>query len=108
MIFSLVVGILLGALSVLFVVQNTGVVTITFLDWQIVSSLPVVLFLAIIGGIVMTLLVLLPSVIRGDFYLSTIKKEKRQLEEELANTKKTLADVASRPIHVDAVIAEQA
>lgn len=108
MIFSLVVGILLGALSVLFVTQNVGMVTITFLDWQMTGSLAIVLFLAIVGGVLMTLLVLLPSLIRGDFYLSTIKKEKRELEEELAKTKKTLADVAARPVHVDTVVEKHA
>ena len=107
MVFSLIIGILLGSLSVLFVIQNIGVVTITFLDWQMTGSLALVLMLAIVCGIVMTLLVLLPSLIRGDFYLSSIKREKKQLEDELANTRKTLADVSVRPTHVDAVIVEK-
>ncbi len=107
MVFSLIVGILLGALSVLFVIQNIGVVTITFLDWQMTGSLAIVLLLAIVCGIVMTLLVLLPSIIRGDFYLSSIKRERRELEDELARTKKTLADAVTRPVHVDAVVVEK-
>ncbi len=106
MIFSLVVGILLGAVSVLFVIQNVGTVTITFLDWQMTGSLAVFLFLAIVSGILMTLLVLLPSLIRGHFFLSSIKKEKKQLEEELANTRKTLADVATRPVQVEPVVTQ--
>lgn len=107
MVFSLIIGILLGALSVLFVIQNISVVTVTFLDWQMTGSLALVLLLAIICGIVMTLLVLLPSLIRGDFYLSSIKKEKKRLEDELANTKKTLANVAMHPTHVETVVVEK-
>ena len=38
-----------------------------------------------------------PSLIRGDFYLSTIKKQKKQLEDELAHTKRTLIEVSSSP-----------
>lgn len=107
MVFSLIIGILLGALSVLFVIQNIGVVTITFLDWQMTGSLALVLLLAIVCGIVMTLLVLLPSLIRGDFYLSTIKRQKKELEDELASTKKTLATALTRPTHVDAIVVEK-
>ena len=99
MIISLILGILLGAVSVVFALQNIAVITVTFLDWQIVGSLSLILLLAILCGIVMTLLVILPSLIRGEFYLSMIKKQKKALEDELAQTKQALAD-ASHPAPV--------
>ncbi|OGC86915.1 hypothetical protein A2949_01390 [Candidatus Adlerbacteria bacterium RIFCSPLOWO2_01_FULL_54_21b] len=106
MIFSLILGILLGVVSVIFVLQNISVVTVTFLDWQIAGSLALVLLLAIICGIVMTLLVLLPSLIRGDFYLSTLKRQKKDVEDELASTKCAL-QAASPSMRGETVIAEK-
>lgn len=107
MIFFLILGILLGALSMVFVLQNVGTVTVSFLDWQVAGSLALILLLAIITGIIMTLLVLLPSVIRGDFYLSSIKREKKKLEDELENTKRTLAKVASEASETKTIVVEE-
>lgn len=107
MIFSLILGILLGAVAVVFVLQNISVVTVAFLDWQIQGSLALVLLLAIICGIVMTLLVLLPSLIRGDFYLSTLKKRQKELEDELASTKRAL-QAASPSMRGEPTLVEKA
>ena len=93
----LALGILLGVVSVIFVLQNITVVTVTFLSWQMTGSLAIVLMLAIVCGIVMTLLLLLPSLVRDYFYLSAIKKRSRELENELVNTKHSLAEAISRP-----------
>jgi|GEM_PF-1407930 putative membrane protein len=96
MILSLILGVLLGAVAVIFILQNVAVVTVTFLSWQITGSLAVVLLLAIVCGIVITLLMLLPSLIRDYFYLSAIKKRERELQNDLANTKQSLAKAVSR------------
>ncbi len=95
MILSLVLGVLLGAVSVIFISQNIMVVTVTFLSWQIVGSLALILLLTLICGVVITLLVILPSLIKDDFYLSAIKKQKKELENELAKTKQTLVEARS-------------
>ena|ERR1700722_18666880 len=96
MIISLVLGILLGGVSVIFVLQNTAVVTVMFLNWQVTGSLALILLVVLFCGIVMTLLVLLPSVIRDDMYLSLIKRQRKEVEDELATTKKALADALLR------------
>ncbi len=83
MIFFLIIGILLGIVSVIFVLQNTAVVTVAFLSWQMQGSLALVLFVAIVMGVLMTLLILLPSFIRDAFSLRVIRKQKRDLEEQL-------------------------
>lgn len=87
----------------IFVLQNIGTVTVAFFDWQLTSSLALVLLFTIILGIVMTLLVLLPSLIRGDFYLSSIKKQKKQLEDELASTRRALADTTAHAPHTTVI-----
>ena len=87
MIIFLILGIGLGALSVLFVLQNVTPVTVSFFAWHLDGSLAVILFLAVMSGIVMTLLVLLPGLIRDEFRFSRMKKQARSLEDELAKTK---------------------
>ena len=106
MIFSLIFGALLGAISVIFIIQNVAVVTVTFLNWQFEGSLALILFLTLISGIVMTLLLLLPTFIKDVFYLSSVEKQKKALEEELTKTRGTLADVASGPHGSGAIIVE--
>jgi putative membrane protein len=96
MILSLILGVLLGAVSVIFIAQNTILVTISFLGWQFEGSLALVLFLTIICGIIITLLLILPSLIRDAFYLSTLKKQKKDVDDELLKTKVALADISSR------------
>ena len=106
MIFFLILGIVLGALSMVFVLQNIGTVTVAFLDWQVTGSLALALLFAIILGIVMTLLVLLPSLIRGDFYLSAVKRQKKDLEDQLAGTRRALEAAKQEP-HVETRVVEK-
>jgi uncharacterized integral membrane protein len=106
MILSLILGVILGAVSVIFITQNVTIVTVTFLTWQIEGSLALVLLLTLLCGIVITLLLILPSLIKDTFYVSALKKEKKVLEDELTKTKGELAVISSRP--PNAVSSEQA
>jgi len=84
MILSLIVGIILGAVSVVFALENFATITVTFMNWQVSAPLSLVLLGTMVCGIVVTLLVLLPSLIRDELYLSTIKRQKKEAEDELA------------------------
>ena len=86
-------GAILGALSVIFILENTSIVTVTFLSWQFEGSLALILMLTLICGIIITLLLLLPSYIRDTFYLSALEKHKNGIDGELVETRRKLADV---------------
>ena len=88
---TLLIGIILGGLSILFVLQNVAIVTVTFFSWQITASLAIVLFMAIISGILLTLIALLPSLIRDEMYTSVIKRQKRELEAQLQRNPQPVA-----------------
>jgi uncharacterized integral membrane protein len=90
MIISLILGVILGAALVAFVLQNVAIVTVTFISWQVTGSLALVLLASIISGVVVTLLILLPSLIKNDFYLAALKKQKKEVEDELARTKQEM------------------
>ena len=97
MIFSLILGILLGAVSVIFILQNTAFVTVTFLTSHLQGSLALILFLALTAGALITLLILLPSFVKDVFALSEARKQKKALEEELAATKKAFFEAKNTP-----------
>ncbi len=93
MIIFLILGAALGIFSVLFVLQNVTPVTVSFFTWHMDGSLAVMLFLAMISGILITLLLLFPSYIRDSYRLSRLNKKTRVLEDEIAQHKvKPLSD----------------
>jgi len=104
MLVFLAAGIILGAVSVIFLLQNVAMVTVSFMTWQISASLAIVLFGALLCGIIIMSLVLIPSLIRDGAYLSSIKRQKRELENELAQLK---AAAAKTPVEVVTPVPEQ-
>ena len=92
-ILPLVAGILLGALTVVFALQNVGEVTLTLFLWHTTAPLALVLMATLFCGIALALLSLAPGLIRDELHLRMVKKEKREVEDELAQhrfTKKRL------------------
>ncbi len=87
MILSLILGVVLGALSVIFVLQNVAVVTVSFFAWQLTASLALILFATLLCGVIITLLVLLPGLIRDEIFFASQKRRTKELEDQLAAEK---------------------
>lgn len=87
MLLLFIMGLLLGGLSVVFVMQNTAVITITLFAWQLTGSLAVVLIMAILAGILITLLMILPESIDTFLKYRKFEKEIKRLEEDLRRQK---------------------
>lgn len=83
MILSLIVGFAIGAAAIIFILQNTSIVALTFIGWQFESSLAIVVMLLILVGIVFSLLASLPSAIKSSMQLSKLKKDNKKLAEQL-------------------------
>ena len=83
MILFLVLGLIIGGLSVVFVLQNITPITVTFLTWELSGSLAVILLLALLAGALITALVLLPSFIRAELTIRKLKKQNKKLEDDL-------------------------
>jgi uncharacterized integral membrane protein len=94
MILSLIVGFLLGVGAILFILQNTTVVALTFLGYQFESSVAVVVILAILVGILITLLMTLPGAIGSSFKMRRLRKNNEALARE-AEQHKLAADEAN-------------
>lgn len=92
MIIFFTLGIVLGIVSVVFVVQNMMVITVSFFTWHITGSLALVLIASIVTGMLITLLILLPESIANYFKYESLLKENAQMKaqkvkEEVAASK---------------------
>jgi len=90
MILSLIFGLILGAISVVFIIQNTTVITINFLNYHLQSSLALVILGALLMGMLMAAIFSIPAVIKDHMKYSALRKEKRKLEESLNEAKNKL------------------
>lgn len=92
-----ILGILLGVLAVIFTLQNVTAITVTFFAWHLTGSLAVILMLAILSGILITLLMILPQSIGNFFKYRRYEKEIRRLEEELRHQKELVVFAKKTP-----------
>ncbi len=99
MILFIILGILLGALAVVFALQNVIPVTVGFLSWEITGSLSVVLFAAIVAGALISLLISVPEAIKNYVNYRSMKKQNIALREELETTKRYLTDAQAKLPH---------
>lgn len=94
MLFFLIVGLLLGVAAVIFVLQNTAIVSVTFFAWQLQGSLSLILLVAIAVGVMICILLSVPEVIKTHIEFSVLKKQNRKLEEDNASYKRIVGDVS--------------
>lgn len=83
MIIFLLVGLLLGALVVIFALQNLATVSVAFFAWHFEGSLALIIVIAVICGILISWLLSLPDFIRRRFQISKLKDTNTQLKDEL-------------------------
>jgi uncharacterized integral membrane protein len=77
---QLIVAIIVAILAVVFALQNAVPITVSFLTWRFESSLALVLLIVLALGILMSLLVSVPSMIRTRKIISNQKKKIQKLE----------------------------
>ena len=97
MIFPLILGILLGAAAVVFALQNTAVITISFFTSHLEGSLALILLVSVAVGIVISLLIVLPESISNYFQYKRLLKTNAKLEEELRKQKELTVFAKTTP-----------
>jgi putative membrane protein len=83
--FLLIIAIALAALTALFAIQNSGVITVSFLGWEWDASLALILILTLGTGIVIGYLAGLPSSLKKGSQLRQVKRDLGALEETEVN-----------------------
>lgn len=86
MIISLILGLIVGAASVIFALQNIFPVTVVFLAWEVTASLAVLIALSILVGIILCALLSIPESISNALEISRLKKENKKLQENFIAT----------------------
>lgn len=89
MILSLIFGLLIGAVSVVFALQNIFPVTVTFIVWEVTTSLALIVVLAILIGLMIGVILSIPETIRSMFAISNLKKENQKLSTEIESINET-------------------
>ncbi|MDB5237260.1 MAG: hypothetical protein JWL88_362 [Parcubacteria group bacterium] len=89
MIFSLIIGFVIGAGALLFAIQNTTVVALTFLGWQFESSLALLVLVSVAAGVLISILASLPSALSASFRIMGLKSENKKLIQEVEVHRKT-------------------
>ncbi|MDO8572765.1 MAG: LapA family protein [bacterium] len=99
-----IVGLLLGAVAVIFSLQNIAVITVTFFSWHLTGSLALILSLAISTGVLITVLLILPESIKNYFRYKNLKKENIKLEEDLRKQKELTVFAKNIPPTEEAIL----
>ena len=97
MIIFFIIGLLLGAIAVIFAFENVTLITVTFFQWHITSSLAVIIIGAILSGIIIAVLMLLPESMSKYFKNKSLRKEIARLEEELRKQKELTVFAKNTP-----------
>lgn len=87
----LIFALLIAVIAVIFALQNTMTITISFLAWEITGSLSLVLLITLAIGALIGLLVLAPSAIRSRIAVSRDRKRIGTLEKELDEQRRRIA-----------------
>ena len=92
-IFYLIVALLIAVVAVIFALQNTMLISISFFTWKVTGSLSLVLLITLAIGVVIGLLVLAPSTIKHALASSGHRKRIGSLEKELDEHKAKVAEL---------------
>ncbi len=83
----LILGIILGAVAVVFALQNTDIITVSFFAYQFEGSLAFILILTVLMGVLASLLIVLPDSIKNHFRYRRLQSDHTKLGEELRKQK---------------------
>lgn len=83
MILLVIVGLIMAIIAVLFALQNAAVVTINFGVWQLEQSLAIVLLATLGLGIIISLLLSLPTILKQRWQNSQQKSKVAELQTQL-------------------------
>ncbi len=100
MLFSLLFGLIIGAGAVVFALQNVFPVTVTFLGWELTSSLAVLLILSMVVGALISMLLTIPGAFKNHFAISRLQKENRKLAEKIVEDAPTEKEVVITTVEV--------
>jgi len=92
----LVVALGISLVAVLFALQNIVPVTVAFLGWTFQGSLALVLFVALVAGALISLLASVPTLVKGRWAVTHLRKQVASLEASLEEARRALETAEHR------------
>ncbi|MGD1919914.1 MAG: lipopolysaccharide assembly LapA domain-containing protein [Pleurocapsa sp.] len=89
MVFLVIIGLIMAILAILFAFQNAAVVAISFGIWKFEQSLAIILIVTLGLGIIISLLLSLPTILKRGWQNAKYKKKIVDLEAQLESQNKT-------------------
>ena len=89
----LIFAFVISVLAVIFALQNSMTVTISFLAWEVTASLSLVILITLAIGALIGYLVLVPSIIKRSIAAASSRKRIGALEKELDEKKAKIAEL---------------
>lgn len=83
----LVLALIIALIAVVFTIQNTALVTVTFLVWDLNHSLAFVVLLAILAGVLISQFVAMPGRFKRKMEITTQSKKIKDMETDLMSSK---------------------
>jgi uncharacterized integral membrane protein len=83
----LVLALIIALIAVVFTIQNTALVTVTFLFWDLNHSLAFVVLLAILAGVLISQFVSVPGKFKRTMENTNQQKKIKELDTELMSAK---------------------
>ena len=96
-IIGLVLAILLSVIAVIFALQNSEPTAISFLSWDIVLPLALIILSTFAIGAITALLLTIPGTFRRKRTISALKKEKQRLIEQLEKASTYVESSSNEP-----------
>jgi|GEM_PF-496427 len=93
MIFLVIAGLLMAILAVLFAFQNAEIVTIDFGSWQFEQSLAIILIITLGIGIIISLLLSVPTILKRGWQNSNLQKKNVQLEAQIKSQAQSYQEI---------------
>jgi lipopolysaccharide assembly protein A len=78
--FLVFLSLLIAIVAVIFALQNTAIATVSFLVWELSSSLALILLIAVFAGVLISFLVSIPQLVRANMKVRGLKKQVADLE----------------------------
>ncbi|GAB4493759.1 MAG: hypothetical protein Fur0016_30170 [Anaerolineales bacterium] len=92
----LVLALVIAIIAVIFALQNTAAVTISFFAWEIGGSLSLVVLVTLVIGVLVGWLFAAPSLVKNRFQGSSQRKRISALEKEVNEYKASLEKLESQ------------
>lgn len=89
---TFIIGLILGAATLIFVFQNMMIVSVTFLGWHTTGNLAFIIALSVILGMIISWLLSLPDRLE----ISDLSRNNRKLVKELEEKKLKLSETQGK------------